>query len=94
MSLIKQSTQLLSFDFLVEDVQCLFERIVKHLSDKVHKPEVVSAIITLNAALKIHGGEIEANNKINMDKHQVIGTEGKFSLMKYQNKIQSLILMP
>ena len=55
------------------------------MSDKVHKPEVVSAIITLNAALKIHGGEIEANNKINMDKHQVIGTEGKFSLMKYQN---------
>ena len=53
------------------------------MSDKVHKPEVVSAIITLNAALKIHGGEIEANNKINMDKHQVIGTEGKFSLMEY-----------
>lgn len=56
----------------VEDVQCLFDRIVKHLSDKVHKPEVVSAIITLNASLKVHGGEIEANNKINMDKYQLI----------------------
>ena len=53
------------------------------MSDKVHKPEVVSAIIALNAALKVHGREVEANSKINMDKYQVIGIVGKFRQMEY-----------
>ena len=41
------------------------------MSDKAVKPELVTAIITLNAALKIHGEEIETNNKAKMDKYQV-----------------------
>ena len=56
---------------LVEDVLCLLDRVVKHLSDKVVKPELVDAIITLNAALKIHGEEIETSNKAKMDRYQV-----------------------
>ena len=56
------------------------------MSDKVHKPEVVSAIITLNASLKVHGGEIEANNKMNMDKYQVIGI-----VVKWSTKIRSFL---
>ena len=58
---------------LAEDVLCLFDRIVKHLSDKVHKPELISAIITLNAALKVYGENIETDNKANMDRYQVGG---------------------
>jgi len=58
-------------DVKAEDVLCLFDRIVKHLSDKVHKPELISAIITLNAALKVYGENIETDNKANMDKYQV-----------------------
>ena len=50
---------------------CLLDRVVKHLSDKVVKPELVDAIITLNAALKIHGEEIETSNKAKMDRYQV-----------------------
>jgi hypothetical protein len=52
-------------------VLLLFERIVKHLSDKVFKPALIHAIINLNAALKIHGEQIEALDKDRMDKYQV-----------------------
>lgn len=55
----------------VDDVLLLFERIVKHLSDKVFKPALIHAIINLNAALKIHGEQIEALDKDRMDKYQV-----------------------
>jgi len=54
-----------------EDVMELFERVMKHLSDKIFKPEVVSAIISLNAALKFLGEHIDASNKDFMDKFQV-----------------------
>ena len=56
---------------LVDDVLLLFERVIKHLSDKLFKPELIRAIINLNAALKIHGEQIEALDKDLMDKYQV-----------------------
>ena len=57
--------------FSAEDVLQLFEKVMNHLSDKKFKTELVSAIISLNAALKFFGEQIEASNKDRIDKFQV-----------------------
>ena len=63
----------LMLSFVVEDVLQLFENVTRHLSNKNFDVEVVTAIIILNSALKIHGENLEVLNKARMDKFQVCG---------------------
>ena len=60
--------------FSVEDVMLLFDRVIKYLSDKNFKSELVRAIIYLNASLKIFGEQIEAKDKDQMNKYQVFNS--------------------
>ena len=60
--------------FSVEDVMLLFDRVIKYLSDKNFKSELVRAIIYLNASLKIFGEQIEAKDKDKMNKYQVFNS--------------------
>ena len=52
-------------------MQQLFDKIVNHLSAKLYKTELVSAIINLNSALKVIGEQIEALDKERMNRYQV-----------------------
>ena len=52
-------------------MQQLFDKIVNHLSAKLYKTELVSAIINLNSALKVIGEQIEALDKERMKRYQV-----------------------
>ena len=52
-------------------MQQLFDKIVNHLSAKIYKTELVSAIINLNSALKVIGEQIEALDKERMNRYQV-----------------------
>ncbi len=49
----------------------LFERVCEHLSQQNYEPPVVSAIITLNGALKTFGPQAESLYKEQVDKLQV-----------------------
>ena len=57
--------------FSVEEVMTLFERVCEHLNQQNYEPPVVSAIVTLNGALKTFGPQAEILYKEQVDKLQV-----------------------
>ena len=68
----------------------LFERVCEHLNQQNYEPPVVSAIVTLNGALKTFGPQAEILYKEQVDKLQV-KLRSPFILRYVANHIQTYI---